>query len=583
MNLLFRIVYAAHAKGTHHKLALDALRNIQCVDHDLWQRAFLAHAKLYIEGSKAPDDEFKDFKNHVLHTRDGFWGGAPEKARSWYQHLVDALTLQDLPTAAYCAGVLSHYYTDPLQPFHTQQSEAENNIHRAAEWSISKAYDELYELGLRDFPDMTIELSRDPNWLVQLLCQGAERANGYYEKLIAHYDIQRGVVDPPAGLDRVSKRIVAEMIRYAYLSYAAILDRAVEEANVHAPEVGLTAATLLAAVQVPMKLLTRRIANAEERRAIERVYDELIATGTVEQNLSEDDRAVRALHQQEVLDARPSKPEPSKVFPFQPRERVVTRVDQVRAARQGGGAAPVSAQIIPLRAPAPVTQVPAAAAVAATASAEPAEDYRITRAPMLSVVPSTARATAEPNPLRAQAGLSDRGEAESAPSVMALVDETELDEGNAPQAAPAGNGAHRFYLAPDQDVVDGPSIGPKTADRLYPHGIRTVRDLLKAEPAALSVLVNARHITAEVIAGWQDQARLMCTVPGLRGTHAQLLVGAGYNSGDAIADAEPDKLCADVLAFAATTAGQRLLRNGETPDIEKIKGWLEAARSMQAA
>ena len=131
--------------------------------------------------------------------------------------------------------------------------------------------------------------------------------------------------------------------------------------------------------------------------------------------------------------------------------------------------------------------------------------------------------------------------------------------------------------------MDGPSIGPKTAERLHPHGIMTVRDLLKAEPAALAVLVNARHITSETIAGWQDQARLMCTVPGLRGTHAQLLVGAGYNSGEAIAEAEPDKLCADVLAFAVTTAGQRLLRNGEPPDIEKIKGWLEAARSMQAA
>jgi hypothetical protein len=131
--------------------------------------------------------------------------------------------------------------------------------------------------------------------------------------------------------------------------------------------------------------------------------------------------------------------------------------------------------------------------------------------------------------------------------------------------------------------VDGPSIGPKTAERLHPHGIMTVRDLLKAEPAALAVLIDARHITSEAIAGWQDQARLMCTVPGLRGTHAQLLVGAGYNSGDAIAEAEPDKLCAAVLAFAATTAGQRLLRNGEPPDIEKIKGWLEAARSMQAA
>lgn len=342
MNLLFRIVYAAHAKGTHHKLALDALRNLKCMDHDLWQRAFLAHAKLYLEGSKAPDIDFKDFKNHVLHTRDGFWGGAPEKARSWYHHLVEALVVQDWPTAVYCAGVLSHYYTDPLQPFHTAQSEAENNIHRAAEWSISKAYDELYDLGMRDFADMTVELPSDPNWLVQLLCQGAEKANGYYEKLIAHYDIQRGVVDPPAGLDRVSKRIVAEMIRYAYLSYAAVLDRAIEEANVHAPDMGLTAATLLAAAQIPVKVLARRVADAEERRAIERVYDELLATGTVETNLSEDDRAVRALHAEEVLAQRPPQPQVSKVFPFSPRERVVTRVDQAIIARQEGDA-PASA------------------------------------------------------------------------------------------------------------------------------------------------------------------------------------------------------------------------------------------------
>jgi hypothetical protein len=571
MNLLFRIVYAAHAKGTHHKLALDALRNLKGMDHDLWQRAFLAHAKLYLEGSKAPDVEFKDFKNHVLHTRDGFWGGAPEKVRSWYHHLVEALTLQDWPTSVYCAGVLSHYYTDPLQPFHTAQSEAENNIHRAAEWSISKAYDELYELGERDFPDMTIALPSDPNWLVQLLCQGAERANGYYEKLIAHYDIQRGVVDPPAGLDRVSKRIVAEMIRYAYLSYAAVLDRAIEEANVHAPDVGLTAATLLAAVQIPAKVLARRIADAEERRTIERIYDELLATGTVEENLSEDDRAVRVLHAKEVLAARPGLPEVSKVFPFQPRERVVTSVDRAKAERVERGV-PASAQIIPLR---PAAALAPVLAPAAEASGETADDYRITRAPMLHVVPSTPREPLEPTPLRVRAGLADTRPPAPAPdSETEAVPEREVA---------AGSANRRFYLTPDHAVVDGPSIGPKTAERLHPHGVMTVRDLLKADPAALSVLVNARHITQETIAGWQDQARLMCTVPGLRGTHAQLLVGAGYNSGDAIAEAEPDKLCADVLAFAATAAGQRLLRAGEPPDIEKIKGWLEAARSTQAA
>jgi hypothetical protein len=152
------------------------------MDSDLWQRLFLANAKIYLDGSKAPDKEFKDFKNHVLHTRDGYWGGAPDKVRSWYQHLVEALTLQDWQTAVYCAGVLSHYYTDPLHPFHTAQSEAENNIHRAVEWSISKAYDEIYALGKGEFDRVDVDIPKDPNWLAQLVCKGAEMANGQYEK-----------------------------------------------------------------------------------------------------------------------------------------------------------------------------------------------------------------------------------------------------------------------------------------------------------------------------------------------------------------------------------------------------------------
>ena len=204
MHLLFHIVYGAHAKGTHHKLALDALRHLRCTDADDWQRVFLAHARLYLEGAEAPDDDFKDFENHVLHTRDGLWGGAPEKVQSWYHHVVEALSVEDWPTAVYCAGVLSHYYTDPLQPFHTAQSEAENNIHRAVEWSIARSYGALRALGLRDFADMRVELGTGPNWLVELVCRGAELANRHYEKLIAHYDIGRGVVDPPAGLDRVA-------------------------------------------------------------------------------------------------------------------------------------------------------------------------------------------------------------------------------------------------------------------------------------------------------------------------------------------------------------------------------------------
>ncbi|KAB2914861.1 MAG: DUF4332 domain-containing protein [Hyphomicrobiaceae bacterium] len=555
MNILFHIVYAAHASGTHHKLALDALRHLNCVDADLWQRLFLANAKLYLDGSKAPDNEFKDFKNHVLHTRDGYWGGAPEKVRSWYQHLVEALAQQDWHTAVYCAGVLSHYYTDPLHPFHTAQSEAENNIHRAVEWSICKAYDELRDLGRNDFRNMDVNISSDPNWLAHLVCDGAEMANGYYEKLIAHYDIQRGINDPPAGLDRVAKRIVSELIWYAALSYAAVLARAIDESNAHPPQVTLTPAILLATVQVPFKLIARRIADAEERRVVERMYDELIATGTVDRNLPEDDRTVRDLHAAEVLAKRPPHPDASKIFPFRPRERVVTRIEQKRAAR--GSTSPAGNVVALHTAPPPVSApVPA---------------------PAPAVVRNESSPVAEaPAAVRPRAGLTDRLDRLT---VAPLAPRTPRQE--APAVASASE--PRFHLALDQDVVDAPTIGPKTAERLNPHGVKTVRDLLKADPVALSVLMNARTITPATITDWQDQAKLVCTVPGLRGTHAQLLVGAGYRSADTIAAAEAEKLCADVLAFATSPAGQRVLRNGDPPDIEKIKGWLEAALSVKAA
>jgi len=546
MNLLFSITYAGLARGTHHKLALDALRYLKCMDADLWQRLFLKHGKLYLEGSKAPDNEFKDFKNHVLHTRDGYWGGAPEKVRSWYDHLVDALAQQDWPTAVYCAGVLSHYYTDPLHPFHTHQSEAENNIHRAVEWSISKAYDGLREQGNREFANMAVDLPAGPNWLAQLVCEGAEKSNGHYEKLIAHYDISRGVIDPPTGLDRVAQRIVAELIRYATLTYALVLDRAIDASNAHAPSVSLAAETLAVVAQVPFKAMAGRIADAEERRQVECMYDELITTGTVEKHLPEDDRTVRTQHAAEILARRPPPPQASKVFPFQPRERVVTRVDRQRAGHSAVDAS-TAGNVVPMRA-----------------------------APKPAVAPSRKTATAASGATHAAAGLAERLErVKVAPLVPREAKTT---------AAPALAGTEpRFHLALDHDVVDGPAIGPKTAERLYPHGTKTIRDLMKAEPTALAVLVNMRHITPEVITDWQDQARLVCTVPGLRGTQAQLLVGAGYRSGEAIAAAEAEKLCADVLTFATSPVGQRLLRNGDPPNIEKIKGWLEAARSVKAA
>jgi hypothetical protein len=595
MHLLFHIVYGTHANGTHHKLALDALRHLQSTDADYWQRLFLRHAGLYLEGAEAPDEEFKDFENHVLHPRDGLWGGAPEKVRSWYHHVVEALAVHDWPTAVYCAGVLSHYYTDPLQPFHTAQSEAENNIHRAVEWSIARSYGSLRALGMREPGGLEVELGTGPNWLVELVCRGATRATRHYEKLIAHYDIGRGVVDPPAGLDRVARRIVAEMLRYASLSFAAVLDRAIAEARVHAPQTGIAGATLLAALQAPFRRTANRRANARERCAVEAIYDELQATGTVECNLPEEERRVRERYASEVLALRVPAPEASQVFPFRPRERVVTRVDREREARRRE-AALAPGEVIPLRRPGEMVSASAIVPVAAASAHASGLPGSITRQPILFVVPAPAPRTPidggsvvppQPAPPDADTAAVGRSDADADPGAPA----GEEEEGTAapsaareavPPAAPKRGRRAADQLTLDDDIADGPA-GGKMAKRLRALGIATVRDLLKVDPETLAALIDAKQVTAQTVGAWQDQALLMCGVPGLKAAHAQLLEGAGYRSADAIAAAEADKLCADLIAFATTPAGQRLLKSGEVPDIERIKAWLEAARRVQAA
>jgi hypothetical protein len=528
MTLLFRVLYAAHAKGTHHKLALDALNQLQSPDAELWRRLFLKHASVYLQGSKAPDDEFKDFKNHVLHVRDDFWGGAPVKARAWYTHLVDALERQDWQTAAHCAGVLSHYVTDPIQPFHTAQSEAENNIHRAAEWSISKSYDDLKSLAARELPKPAIAITEAGNWLELLICATATEANRHYEKLIAHYDIHRGVVDPPSGLDMVSRRIVAGLIGLAAATFGAVLQRAIAEARVAPPQVSLSVESVLATLQVPARWVVNKLADRHERRLVQRMYDELKATGTVEDNLPEDDRMVRDLHAAEVVAQRP-RPDAAARFAFTPSGRAMNTVERARRGRVLASARQV-------------TSVPVIAPAVADQSTPVAER----RSPVSSVPQVPARAVE--------------------PSAEGVPDD-----------------ADRIHLHIEQDVVDAPSIGPRTAARLNAVGIDTVDDLLKAHPIALAARLDDRHLTEATVTEWQDQARLVCTVPGLRGTGAQLLTGAGYRSLDAIADADADKLCADVLSFASGNDGQRVLRNGDPPDIAKIKAWVESARRAKAA
>ena len=121
-----------------------------------------------------------------------------------------------------------------------------------------------------------------PKWLSEFVCDDAEFSHRYYEKLIAHYDIHKGATRPEEGLDDIAQGIVAEFLIYAANGFGHVLDAAITEAGVAAPEVTLTAETFLAMTQIPAKFIEKRLTNAEDRKLVAAMYDELKATGRVE-------------------------------------------------------------------------------------------------------------------------------------------------------------------------------------------------------------------------------------------------------------------------------------------------------------
>ena len=570
MSALSRIIYAAHANGTHHKLALDALNSMGRTDAESWRRVFLKHIGKYLEGSKAPDNTFKDFKNHVLHVGDNYWGGAPEKVEEWYATTVTALRAEKWEDAAYAAGVLSHYYTDPVMPFHTGQTAAENNVHRAVEWSINRSYDALRKLGEEKFSNLDVAVPDGADWLKRMSLNGAEYSHPYYETLLAHYDLTRGVVAPQEGLDPTARIAVAQLLIYAADGFGRILDHAVAEAGVAAPDVALSLDTIIAALKVPQKWLEKRLSNAPDRKLVEAMYDELKATGRVETHLPEDDRTVRDLHAAEIAAGKNE-------------QRAVVRAVRVSSSDLPDVAAlpdaPPALTNFEVKPVAP----PAKGAFAKSAhTANPAASHAHT--PKTTAVapppPTIIAAAPRETPTQPLDTIPAVSVAES--PAPALPQPIVQRSAPTPISADAAEAA-RIYLSASDPLEAAPSIGPKMAQRFANLGIVTVADFLSHDAHDMAQLLDNKHFDQMTLEEWQAQARLVMSVPGLRGGHAQLLTGSGYLDAHAIALADPVAFSADILKFAMSSDGKRILRDGQPPDVEKIKSWVDAARLAKAA
>jgi len=521
MSVCYRLVLDSVCRSNHHRLAVLALEHLKDENAEGWRNVFLKHRDAYLEGAKAPDAVFKDFKNHVLHVRDGDWGGAPAAAREWYRRTVRALEQQDWKHAAYCAGVMSHYVVDPVQPFHTHQTEEEGVIHRAVEWSLSKAFPEMLQILTQEigFPDVPVPEGDD--WLERMVKSGALVSNKHYETLIDHYDFEVGVKRPVEGLDQEMKDVVAALLGYASVMLSRILDRAIAESKAEAPKVSLVLDTIGIVANTPVRAVAKRIEAVAEMDLISEQHLEFRKTGKVRETLGDDDRAVRKLFAEEVL-----KVSLSTLDCQWPRE-TGTKSGQGAEARTGH-------KLKAAKAPKVVAPNPARNVVAVNKAEPPIK-------PAAAKVPTAV------------------------PKAVALPPVAET------HAAP------RVRLSREALVVDAPSIGPKTAGRLSVIGVKTVGDLLSLTPEEAAQRIKASHINAGIIKDWQAQALLACTVPDLNGTHAQILVGAGVYSVDDLATIDLDALMDAIELFATSNEGERLLRDGQLPPRERVKGWVEAA------
>jgi hypothetical protein len=144
----------------------------------------------------------------------------------------------------------------------------------------------------------------------------------------------------------------------------------------------------------------------------------------------------------------------------------------------------------------------------------------------------------------------------------------------------------RFWLARTSAVVEAPSIGGKMAERLATVGIRTVADLLNANPESTAQELDLPRVNAATIVRWQAEARLACRIPELRSCGAQLLVACGLTEPEQVAGAKAAELVAKVRAVSRTTAGRRMLRGGAAPSAERVAAWIRHAahtRPLEAA
>jgi hypothetical protein len=414
--------------------------------------------------------------------------------------------------------------------------------------------------------------------------------------------LHKGVANPPEGLDQTLLDILADLIAYATSGVAVLFQRAFSEAAVKPPKVDLDLPGYFAALDIPIRRITKRMTDAKDRKTVQAMYDEFVETGKVIKTLPADDKKIRALHCKQILrqpiewlDAMPIRPIGTKHVPLPEHPQPVTYELKVVPVAKDSAAliedrtptitpdpevfeeVPAADPILaakPLSTPPPPEQqavetASAAEAMLAELEAVDTPEPEVEPEPAPEPVEATAEPVIDPVEVAVEAPVDTPIEASEMADTSASEPESEDDASS--------------KLSRGSPVVDAPSIGPKTAKRLEAVNIYTIGDLLDADVEETATALNVRYIKAKTLTDWQDQTRLMVDAPGLRVLDSQILVGAGIRNVDDLAKASAKTVLNAATSFLDTPQGARVLWGGENNvDRQEVEGWIGLAKAAQA-
>ncbi len=131
------------------------------------------------------------------------------------------------------------------------------------------------------------------------------------------------------------------------------------------------------------------------------------------------------------------------------------------------------------------------------------------------------------------------------------------------------------------NACDVLGLGPRAAGRLATVGVRTVQDLLAAKPQAAA----DKQFSAETIAGWQREARLLIAIPALSSEAARILAAIEIASAERLARSTPTELIAKLEALWRDPQEHSWLIAKAKPTSAEICAWIGLANyvALQAA